>query len=146
MDIKIIQKLYSVFQEKNWTSKEDNKFVFDQFCHLLLNLKEEERELIIELTERYTWITMSEYNSRLKRIFNQVEEDQLDKMKNIFLFPIMKPEDEEKTKSGHTILYMIRAIRPMLSRYAKKSFIEYEKFENFSSENFAPKKGIPFFC
>lgn len=145
MDLKIIKKLYSLFQDKDWTSKEDNKFVFDNFCHLLMNLNEEERTLILELTERYTWITMSEYNSRLKKVFNKVEEEKIENLKRIFLFPIMRPEDEEKTKSGHTILYMHRAIRPMLTKYSNINFIEIEQYQKLSSDNFEPVNGDSIF-
>jgi hypoxanthine-guanine phosphoribosyltransferase len=139
MDITSITKLYTIFSDKKWTDKEGNKIVFSNFCKLLLNLNESQRELIIDLAERYTWITLSEYQSKLINILESVENEKMEGIKKIILFPVMKPEDEKKTKSGHTILYMLKAIKPLLTRYKEIDFIEIESYETIKSSNFKLK-------
>lgn len=139
MNITSITKLYTIFNDKKWTDKEGNNIVFSNFCKLLSNLNDTQRELIIDLAERYTWITLSEYQSKIVNVLNIVEEEKLNNIKRIILFPVMKPEDENKTKSGHTILYMLRAIKPMLHRYKEIEFKEIESYEHIKSEKFKLK-------
>jgi len=136
MDITTITKLYTIFNDKKWTDKDGNKSVFTNFCNLLSNLSENQGQLIIDLVERYTWITLSEYQARLINILDSIEQEKLDKLKKITLFPIMKPEDEGKTKSGHTILYMLRAIKPLLTKYKGIEFAEIESYEKITSDHF----------
>ncbi|MDX2279195.1 MAG: hypothetical protein NW218_06380 [Saprospiraceae bacterium] len=139
MDITTITKLYTIFSDKRWTDKDGNKIVFTNFCKLLSNLNENQRDLIIDLAERYTWITLSEYQSRLINLLDSVEQEKLDSLQRIVLFPVMKPEDEKKTKSGHTILYMLRAIKPLLTRYKKIDFKEIETYDTITSDEFKLK-------
>lgn len=139
MDVTTITKLYTIFNDKKWTDKEGNKIVFSNFCNLLSNLNETQRELIIDLAERYTWITLSEYQSKIINILDTVEKEKLEGIRKIILFPIMKPEDEKKTKSGHTILYMIRAIKPLLTKYKEIQFEEIESYDIIKSKDFKLK-------
>lgn len=135
MDINTVTKLYTIFNNNKWTDKDGHDIVFSNFCQLLINLTDKQRQLIIDLAERYTWITLSEYQSRLIKILNTVEQVKLENTKRIMLFPVMRPEDEEKTKSGHTILYMLRAIKPLLTRYKHIEFKEFEKYSSISIES-----------
>jgi len=139
MDITSITKLYTIFNNKKWTDKEGNEIVFSNFCTLLSNLNDTQRELIMDLAERYTWITLSEYQSKIINILNSVEKEKLDSLKRIVLFPVMKPEDVKKTKSGHTILYMLRAVKPLLLRYKEIEFDEIESYEIIKSSKFKLK-------
>ncbi len=139
MDITSVTKLYTIFNDKRWTDKEGNKIVFSNFCKLLSNLNDEQRELIIELAERYTWITFGEYQGKIISILESVEKEKLSKLKKIILFPVMRPEDEKKTKSGHAILYMIRAIKPLLPSYKDIEFYEIESYETIKSGDFKLK-------
>nr|WP_042297396.1 hypothetical protein [Nonlabens ulvanivorans] len=140
LDIDIVMKLYSLFADKKWNKIEGNKKVFENFCKLTDNLTEEQTKLIFELTERYKWITYNEYNSRLTQLLNAIYEDYGDTTKTIYIFPIIKPEDEEKIKSGNNIIYMIRGIKPFIENYDKINFKELNKFELLSRENLKLKK------
>ena len=103
MEVLPITKLYTIFNKKKWNDNDGNEFVFNNFCKLLENLSETQRDLIIELAERYTWITFNEYNSQLIKTLERIENKKLKSLKRIVLFPIMKPEDNLDTKSGHTV-------------------------------------------
>ncbi|MAP55126.1 MAG: hypothetical protein CL605_09510 [Altibacter sp.] len=129
IDIDIVMKLYALFADKKWNEIEGNKKVFENFCKLTDNLTQEQTDLIFELTERYKWITYNEYNSRLTNILKTIYQDYGENTKKIYLFPIIKPEDEEKIKSGNNIIYMIRGIKPFIEDYDKIKFEELNKFE-----------------
>jgi len=135
MNIENFQKLYKIFSDKNWHSKKEyNDIVFSNFCKLLSNLTENQQNLIIELTERYEWLSFSEYNATLIKIFKKIPDEEIKPVKTIFLFPIVRKDEEEKTKSGHGILFMLRGIRPFLENFSHINFKEVEKFEMFESD------------
>ncbi|MFI8606696.1 hypothetical protein ACIGCP_19690 [Cellulophaga baltica] len=140
LDIDIVMKLYSLFSDKKWNEIEGNKKVFENFCKLTDNLTVEQTELIFELTERYKWITYNEYNSRLTQILNAIYDDYGETTKTIYIFPIIKPEDEEKIKSGNNIIYMIRGIKPFIEDYDKINFKELNKFDLLSEEKLKLKE------
>ena len=135
IDIDIVMKLYALFADKKWNEIEGNKKVFENFCRLTDNLTPDQIELIFELTKRYKWITYNEYNSKLTNILKSIYESYGEYIKKIYLFPIIKPEDEEKIKSGNNIIYMIRGIKPFLEDYDKIIFVELNKFESLTEEN-----------
>lgn len=135
MNIENFNKLYQIFSDKNWHSKKEyNNTVFANFCKLLSNLNQNQQDLIIELTERYEWLSFNEYNATLIKIFESIPEEEILATQKIFLFPIVRIEEEEKTKSGHGILLMLRGIRPFLKRFEHILFEEVERFEMFNSQ------------
>lgn len=127
--IDAIMKLNKIFKSKKWVEKDHDEFVFDQFCTLFNNLdKGEERKLIIELTEKYTWISFAEYQGKIIKSLQLVEDDKLIKIKKIYFFPIIKPEDEGKVKSGHGLIYPLKSYKKFLPRY---SSIKFEMISTF---------------
>lgn len=129
-DGEAINKLHKIFVKKKWIDHDEVDAIFDSFCTLIQNIDEDQKELIIELTEKYRWITFAEYNSMLISLFNSIEEEKLSKLKTVYLFPIHKPEDTGKTKSGHNVLYLTRGISPTLKRQRYKH-IEFEEIETY---------------
>lgn len=140
MNFKPLVELVDLFVAKEWTKQENYKIVLENFCNLLTNLDEEKRELIMQLTQKYSWISSNEYNSRLTRLLDKIEDSKLANCKRIIVFPIMKPEHEDKIKSGHPILYMVRAVKPFLTKYSRIEIKEFIKYVEISEENFKPKK------
>lgn len=64
---KYVTKLYTIFKQKKWKIQEDGDYsVFDRFCSRLAELEnDEERDLIIELTNEFLWIQSSMYEEYL---------------------------------------------------------------------------------
>lgn len=145
MNVTDIAKLYNIFHDKRWHDNQGHEIVFSNFCNLLANLTEEQRQLIIELAERYTWITYAEYQGKIINAFKKVEDDKLKSLKKIFLFPVMKPEDEDRTKSGHLLLYLLRAFHQLLPEYKHINFVEFESYENLTEANFTIQDGEAIF-
>lgn len=135
MNIENYQKLYKIFSDKDWHSKKEfNNTVFSNYCKLLSNLTENQQNLIIELTERYEWLSFAEYNATLIKIFNKIPIEEVSKTTKIYFFPVMRKKEEEKTKSGHGILFMLRGIRPFLENFSHIEFKYVEKFDDFGSD------------
>lgn len=123
-------RLYSIFSSKRWHDKEMHEVVFRNFCELLGNLNDKQQNLLLELAERYTWLTFAEYQGKLVHIFNTIiPEEEINNLSRIVLFPVMKPKDEEVTKSGHGVLIILRGVRPFFERYKHLEFKEIETFD-----------------
>lgn len=136
MDVLLIRKLDTIFNGKKWDGKDGYQIVFDKFCKLLSNLSEIQRSLILELAERYMWISFSEYNGQLIKTLQKIENIKLKSLKRIMLFPIMKPENEGKFNSGKEVLYAVYALRPLLRGYEHITFKRIETFKEITADSF----------
>ncbi len=137
--IESISQLNKIFKTNNWSERDIDEFVFDNFCKLLDNLNEEQRKLIIELVERYKWISFAEYPEKILATLESIEIEKLNSLKNIYLFPVIKPEDEGGFKSGHFLMYQIKAFKRHLKKYKKITFRYTSKFETLIDPNFKLK-------
>lgn len=120
--IESIIQLNKIFKDKNWNSKDFDSSVFENFCRLLDNLNESQRELIIDLTKRYHWVPREDYRDNLLSVLNSVPILNLKNIKKIYFFPIVREEDEKKVKSGHTLLYDVKTYKNSLSNYRNIEF------------------------
>lgn len=137
--VESITYLNKIFKAKKWTDRDVDEYVFDNFCNLLDNLNESERVLIIELVERYQWITILEYQEKILSTLESVEDEKVDKLKTVYLFPIIKFEDEGKVKSGTFLMYQIKAFKKYLKKYSKVKFKYVTKFEYLTDSQFVLK-------
>lgn len=135
-----VLKLNSIFNNKQWIQIDGHEQVFEDLCILLNNLSEEQTELIIDLTKRYKWISLNEYNSRLSNLLRTIHQSELANIKKIYLFPIIKPEDEDKHKSGNSVIYMIKGISKFIKQYDNISITELTKFEMLNEDNLTIRK------
>ncbi|MFH7004237.1 phosphoribosyltransferase-like protein [Flavobacterium bizetiae] len=140
MDIEVIAKIHTIFNVKKWHGNDGNTIVFTNFCNLLLNLTEVQRNLIFELAERYTWITLAEYQGRLLNIFNRINDSELVDVSKITIFPVIKPEHEDDTKSGNTVLYIIKGLKGLLPKFKTIEFEYLEQYEKLHQKDFKIKK------
>jgi len=140
-----MMKLNKIFKTNNWTEKDVDEFIFNNFCKLINNLNEKQRALIIELTERYSWISFTDYQSKILNVLDNIEDEKLDNLKNIYLFPIIKPEDEGKIKSGQFLIYQIKSFKKYLKKYSKIKFELISKFEHLEKTQFCLKQNEALF-
>ena len=112
---KYVTKLYTIFEHKKWKIQEDGEYsVFDRFCSRLAELEnDEERDLIIELTNEFLWIPSNMYEEyllkALKKLFESKEWEP-EKGKNIYICPLLSEEDFGKLKSSTYMLYLCQSI------------------------------------
>lgn len=138
--IESISQLNKIFKTKKWSERDIDEFVFDNFCKLLDNVNEEQRVLIIELAEKYQWISFAEYPERILATLENVEDDKIKNLKTIYLFPVIKLEDEGGYKSGQFLIYQIKAFKRHLKKYTNVKFKYVSKFEHFTNPDFQLKK------
>ncbi|WP_010522858.1 phosphoribosyltransferase-like protein [Aquimarina agarivorans] len=137
--VESITYLNKIFKTKRWTDKDIDEHVFDNFCNLLNNLNDRARELIIELVERYQWINFIEYQEKIFSTLESVEDEKIENLKTVYLFPIVKFEDEGKAKSGMFLLYQIKVFKKLLVKYSKVEFKYVTKFEDLNNAHFQLK-------
>jgi hypothetical protein len=133
-DAEAIRALTKIFKEKEWFAKDTDDIVYDNFCNLLEVLEPIERSLLLELTGQYYWITGNEYISLLLDVFKNISADFYAPAKKLYLFPVIKPTDEGKPKSGTGLTYDIKAEFPRIGKLRHISALTLEKFEQFKSK------------
>lgn len=133
-----ISKLSKIFKDKRWEEKLGADIVFEDFGILLNSLTNEQRGLLIELTERYLWISEDEYTRKIKQLYEKILEDNtLDNISTIYLFPIIKRSDEHKIKSGAHVMYLYKSTKRWV-RALENIKIEYiESFKDLNEINFS---------
>ncbi len=128
-------KLFSIFTSKKWVDIEGHDETLKKFGELIESLDSKQIDLILELTERYTWITYNDYQSHLRNILKNLCEKELKNIERLFIFPIIKPSNENETKSGHAIMYMMTGVKASLSQLDNIKVIPLQSFDDISSEN-----------
>lgn len=130
VQLSTILKLFEIFTNKKWIEIAGYDECLSRFGELIDNLKEEQIELILELTERYRWFSLNEYHSQLRALLKDLHNTYLTGINKIYLFPIIKPKDELDTKSGHAVMYMLDAIKPSFAEFTNIDFIKLNEFED----------------
>ncbi|WP_299114767.1 hypothetical protein [uncultured Winogradskyella sp.] len=140
VELNTILKLFEIFTNKKWVEIDGYEESLSRFGELIDNLKSEQIELIIELTERYRWFSLNEYHSQLRQLLKAFFKTYMSNIEKVYLFPIIKPEDELNTKSGHAVMYMLDAIKPSLSEFNEVEFVKLNSFEDISSKKLQLKE------
>lgn len=108
-------RLTAIFMIKSWKIDDgDNDFsLFNRFCTALATLSDEEQILVLELTEKFTKIDGNNYFDYLTETLNnfiETNRTKLEKIKNIFIAPLLSPKDFGKSKSSTAVQYFLRDI------------------------------------
>lgn len=128
--LEAVMEVNKIFKANKWVEKDEQELVFDGFCNLFLLLDAEQRKLILELTRNYQWITQSEYQDKFLQALDTIGADELTKISKIYFFPIIKPEDEHKVKSGEHLLYMVKSYKRLMRKYSHIKFEFPPDFEH----------------
>ena len=128
--VNIIFEIDSIFQKKGWNNFENSNEIFDNICKLasFISNEQDHYQLLIELLERFTWISISQYMSFSKIELENIIIQLPPQVKNIYFFPIIKPKHINKTKSANFFLYILKAIFPQI----KSRTLTFEDITTFS--------------
>lgn len=131
-------RLRELFKSKEWDKNDNESEIFKRYSFLLNNLSELEQDLILDLSERYLWINYSKYMGLLEGLFALLTAgENLADCRRIYFFPVIKPEDEDETKSGNVLLYMVKTVKSFLpSPLDKIEFKIIEQFEKITETTF----------
>jgi hypothetical protein len=123
-------RLTNIFHIKNWPTHNDDQVsddtLFNRFCYLLANLRDDEQELILTITEDFLRCTYYDYPLLMQEALKKIDKKLMDDCKKIIMAPLISPKDVTKgiVKSAHTVLYpilrMVIPNDPELSKYKNK--------------------------
>jgi len=130
-----IMQLFILFTEKKWIQIESYQDVLKRFGNLIDSLTKEQTDLLLELTERYTWLSYNEYHSILRKLFIELHNNKLKTVTKLYLFPIKKTDDEDEVKSGDIVQYMLKGILSFINEYESIDIVLLKKFDELSTEN-----------
>lgn len=106
-----------LFKNKSWDSYPLFPTVNNRILKLFSKLEDEEIDLILNLLEKFTWISSNSYEKCILDLFRKVEKDLLVKIKKFYYFPIVKPRDGSKLKSGLSLIYPVVGILNYLDEF-----------------------------
>ena len=132
--LKTLMKFQEIFEMKNWILMDGCDDKLDRFGDLIDNLNQEEINLLLELTHMYEWMSYNDYHNNLRRLLKTVLEQHLSEKNRLIIFPIIKPSDEEETKSGHVVMKMLDSIKPSINGYKHISVKMLESFRDLKPE------------
>lgn len=108
LSIDTMAKLETVFVSNNWEIEVKNRMsLYNRFCETLVKLDEGEQQLILDLTKRFKWIKVEEYQHAFEKLAYQIlcEYPNAD----IVLAPCLPESDLGKMKSARMVLYTMQA-------------------------------------
>lgn len=131
LSAEIFSKLIAIFDKKSWEIEDDSNEVslFNRFSSTLSELSYDQQLLILELTERFTQIKIEEYLIYIKKVLEKLVKDQkvdITNINNIYIAPLISPEDFGKSKSSTMVQYVIRNIIKTIPELAFKRIIYTE--------------------
>lgn len=104
-----VQEVYPNQREAN---------LYSRFCEMLARMKEDERELVIQLGDDFLFCPLGNYVGMLERALAQIPTSLLAGVSQVIFAPLVAPKDYGKVKSGHTVAYFApnsRAFIPNLT-------------------------------
>ncbi|MGE1211991.1 hypothetical protein [Bacillus sp. FSL K6-2841] len=109
----VFARLVKIFGEKSWEIEDGSNEVslFNRYCSTLLDLSDDQQMLILELTERFTRIKYEDYLIYIKQLFSSLvsyKEFDITSINNIYIAPLISPDDFGKSKSSTMVQYIAR--------------------------------------
>lgn len=144
--------LKKIFDSKKWLIDDPEskqwQDLFDKFCDLLSLLSNEEQNLVLTLTDDFLWCPYPIYEKLLTVALRKVESEIIDNCNNIFLVPLLSPEDVErgKSKSGHMLPYVMQhSVIPSTHIFRGKQIIALTSLDKISSKHADRKDSLIIF-
>lgn len=113
-----VARVKKLFDDKGWPLESGE---FDDFCTMVANLETEvQKNLILELSQRFYWITANEYYGLFENAFEQMiasKTANIIRKLTIVIIPLMTNDNSDEIKSGYFLFYLIKS---GLSKLQKK--------------------------
>lgn len=137
----ILFKVYELFQKKKWsvhTGTNGYLSRFDRYCKRLELLSEEQQNLIINLTYKYTIVGLPIYLESFYDSLFSLGDEVYSKFDYIMIYPLLSPSKpySSRTKSAGFLHYMVDTddytwISEKIITKSSEKFLKY----NFKNEN-----------
>lgn len=132
--LELLLKFQNIFEEKSWTLIDGYDEKLDRFGELIDSLKQEEINLLLELTHLYEWKSYNDYHNNLRRLLTKVLSESLQHKNRLIIFPIIKPTDEGDVKSGHVVMKMLESIKPSIKGFKPIELKLLKEFRDLEPE------------
>lgn len=144
-----IARLLDIFNKHGWKvdkdldETENHRVVFERFCDLLYSLDNEEKDLILQLTEDFLHCRLWDYPSLLKKSLLQIPSNLISESNEIFLTRLISAEDKIKTKSSSVMTYIcLREVMPKLRDFSTKNIRSYDEPDGIHSKHDKRKNSL----
>ena len=120
----IIKRLRKTFHKLGWKInsddfEEEEETTFDKYCLLLSHLDDEEKDLILTLTEEFLLCSSIEYRGMIKKALELIPLENIETCNEIYLIPLIATKDFGKVKSSTSWLYnCMTEILPKMNQFA----------------------------
>ncbi|MCV9386994.1 phosphoribosyltransferase [Reichenbachiella ulvae] len=108
-----------IIESKKWNENPLHTSVRNKMLRLLRKLNIEEIDIVLELLQNFTWISSNQYDKKILDIFRQIDPDIISTAKKFYFFPIVKPNDSGKLKSGLSLIYPLLGIINYIEEFDK---------------------------
>jgi hypoxanthine phosphoribosyltransferase len=109
LSVSTFTRLENIFNEKQWPIDEKSQYgLFNRFCKTLTTLDPNQQEFILDLTQRFTYIPLSNYFNELVNVFQNLI-DNADKDK-ILVINCLPPSQYGYVKSNYLISYIAKGV------------------------------------
>ena len=93
----VMARLETIFNDKQWNIDRTSQIsLYDRYCNTLMKFTEEEQQRLLELTERFLKIDLSEYVGYFEKLLNDIKND--NPGSTLILAPCIQKKRLEKQK------------------------------------------------
>lgn len=129
---RLVEDYYNMsklFQQKAWNTYPGAKAILEAHVRLLSKLTDDEKDLYLDLTERFTWIRdyTTEIIEQLNRILNQ-----FNAYSTYYVMRCMPIKDQKWSKSSGVVLYEIK--NPEVRQQLVKPIRILDRIEDIAKE------------
>jgi hypothetical protein len=132
--------LSDIYKNNNWKIEDEFYNEYEQFCKMLRFLKDDEQELVLELTKNFLKINSGEYVKFFLLALDKFINSTTLKDKKIYITPLLRKADIGKNKSSTALYYFIKAeIKKLQHRYEGYSISLYDNVSFLDAETWKIK-------
>ncbi|MEK0224380.1 phosphoribosyltransferase-like protein [Bacillus proteolyticus] len=108
----MLLKISQIFKQHSWPVENDREMeysLYNRFCKTLSMFNEDQQELIVELTRNYLKLDLEDYLGTLRIVLeNMYKQNPNIFTKNIYVMPLIAPDDIGKSKSSTMMAYLFQ--------------------------------------
>ncbi|MBP2619107.1 hypothetical protein [Chryseobacterium jejuense] len=103
-------RFQKIIDVKEWRENPLHESVEKKLFNLMNKLNENEVNLVLELLNNFTWIGNNQYDKKILDIFRKIDSSIISSATKFYFFPVVKPWDSYKLKSGLSLIYPVVGI------------------------------------
>lgn len=124
LPIALVARLAAIFAANGWSASESQ--LFEQYCRLLKELTDEEQDLILLLTSRFLYCTLTYYDMAVRELVEYVVSTIPSQLSRIVVIPLADPSNAGRIKSPTTFAYLVLTKLRQITTASSFSIADYE--------------------